>query len=226
MLHWSWIKKGVTAYAFDRQTCLYAFDTWSAHINFCHPHFASLTSKILKKQQKAQTYNAYFFFLHKNSNTVIQSLFLIKSMQSNGFPELQAVQHRGTIVKPIGARMEARASTSGTRTSVSAPCATEGRTVSKVGCKELFMHCHVCTFHCLSSPHVQLWCLRVTEDCSWDCHPLSIWDNFRDPLYSRWHTVMNKSSFNWFTYISKVVPKNLAVFSNLFIVKMPDPKPL
>lgn len=69
-------------------------------------------------------------------------------MQSNCVPELQAVQRRGTTVKPTGARMEAHASTSGTHTSVSAPYATEGKTASKVGYKDLFMHSHVCMFHC------------------------------------------------------------------------------
>lgn len=68
--------------------------------------------------------------------------FLAEAVLSNCFSELQAVQHRGTIAKPTGARMEAHVSTSGAPTSVSAPCSMEGRTASKVGCKDLSV-CHL-----------------------------------------------------------------------------------
>lgn len=68
--------------------------------------------------------------------------FLAEAVLNNCFSELQAVQHRGTIAKPTGARMEAHVSTSGAPTSVSAPCSMEGRTASKVGCKDLSV-CHL-----------------------------------------------------------------------------------
>lgn len=95
-------------------------------------------------------------FYVKTQIQSFRAFFLIETIQSNSFPELQAVQLRGTTVKPTGARMEARASTSGTRTSVSALCATEGRTVSKVGYTELavpVMCAHVTACHChLTAP--------------------------------------------------------------------------
>lgn len=73
--------------------------------------------------------------MQRNSDTVNhpEPFFFAKAMQSDRFPDFQAVQHRGTIAKPTGARTEARVSTSGTPTSASAPYGTGAKTASKVG---------------------------------------------------------------------------------------------
>lgn len=73
------------------------------------------------------------FCKETQTQSIIQSPFFAKATQSNHFPEFQAVQHRGTIARPTGARTEAHASTSGTPTSASAPYGTGGKTASKVG---------------------------------------------------------------------------------------------
>lgn len=39
------------------------------------------------------------------------------------------------------------------------------------------------------------------------------------------HLQMGNSSFHSFTYMTNLVPQHLAVFGNLFIIKMPNPKP-